>query len=145
MSLQGQDPVDLQSLSDRYELIAELGTSDSAQTWIGKRRDDGSDVLIVVSRTPEGDEKNALTLLAADAHLLATLAHRNLVPIIEGRWIGTDALAVTSARSAHPTPDELIARGEEFSSPRIAATLQEVNGLSEGAGSQKVVHRALGP
>jgi len=145
MSLQEQSPVDLQSLTDRYELIAELRTGDATQMWIGKRRDDGSDVLIVVSRTPEGDEKNALTLLAADAHLLATLPHRNLVPIIDVRWIGTDALAVISARVADPTLDELIARGEEFSSPRIAAILQEVYGLLEWARSQKVVHRALGP
>ena len=136
-----QDPVELDSLLDAYDVVAEMGTHEDGRTFIAKRRDNGADVLIRVVRTPNGDEKNALTLFAADTQLLSRHTHRNLVPIIEGRWVGADAFAVVSERVVAPTLEELLARGEEFSSSRVATILRDVDGVLEWARGQKVVHR----
>lgn len=137
-----QEPVSLDQLAEGYEVIGELAGRDDARTYVATRRSDSAAVLIAVARTPADDEGNALSLLAADTNLLATLAHRNLLPVLEGRWAGTDAFAVISERIAAPTLAELLAR-EKFSFQRIAAILQEVNGLLDWARGQKIVHRVV--
>lgn len=137
-----QEPVSLDQLAEGYEIIGELAGRDDARTYVATRRSDNAAVLIAVARTPADDEGNALSLLAADTNLLATLTHRNLLPVLEGRWVGTDAFAVISERLAAPTLEELLAR-EKFSFQRIAAILQEVNGLLEWARGRKIVHRVV--
>jgi hypothetical protein len=143
---------DLTSLNDDYELVGELTGSGDARSYIAtrkgestKRRGDQTGVVITVVTTPEGDEANALTHLAADTQLLARMSHRRLVPIIEGRWIGDDAYAVVTQRITDPSLAQVLSTGEKFSNPRIAAILREVNGLLEWAREQKVVHRNITP
>src|SRR5687768_5290887 len=139
-----QDPLDIEQLGETYEVIGELSGREDARTFIGKQREDGVDVLIAVIQTPEGDEGNALSHVAADANLLSGLSHRNLLPIKEGRWIGTDAFAVVTERVYAPTLGELLARRDEvFDYPRVATILREINGVLEWARAQKVVHRAV--
>lgn len=143
--MSSQEPLTLDQLGETYEVIGEMSGREDARTFMAKRRADGADVLISVASTPAGDEGNALSHLAADANLLAGRVHRNLAPIVEGRWVGTDAFAIVSERMNARSLDELLARREEeFDFPRIAMILQEVNGLLEWARSQKVVHRAIG-
>jgi hypothetical protein len=143
-------PPDLSALNDDYEVVGEITGSGDARSYIAtrkgegtKRRDDQTGVVITVVTTPAGDEANALTHLAADTQLLARTAHRRLIPIIEGRWIGDDAFAVVTQRITDPSLAQKLATGEAFSNPRIAAILREVNGLLEWAREQKVVHRNL--
>jgi hypothetical protein len=143
---------DLTSLNADYELVGELTGSGDARSYIAtrkgestKRRGDQTGVVITVVTTPEGDEANALTHLAADTQLLARMSHRRLVPIIEGRWIGDDAYAVVTQRITDPSLAQVLSTGERFSNPRIAAILREVNGLLEWAREQKVVHRNITP
>jgi len=139
-----QESLELEQLSESYEIIGELAGRDDARTFIAKRREDGKDVLIAVAQTPPGDEGNALSHLATDAKRLVELSHRNLLPVLEGRWIGTDAFAVVTPRVYFPTLEELLSRrDEEFSFPRVATILQEINGALEWARTQKVVHRAI--
>lgn len=143
LRMSSQPPDILESLSDAYDVVAELHARDDAQTYMGTRREDGARVLIHVARTPKGDEGNALTHYAADANLLAGLRHRNLIPVLEARWLDADTLAVVTQRVAAPDLEEVLARGEELSYPRIAAILREVNGLLDWARSQGVVHRCV--
>jgi chemotaxis protein histidine kinase CheA len=148
--------LELDQLGETYEIIGELSGRADARTFMGKRRADGadpgkrradgSDVLIVVAQTPPGDEGNALSHLAADANLLASSGHRNLLSIVEGRWLGTDAFATVIQRPGVPSLVELLSRrDEEFGFPRIANILREANGVLEWARSQKVVHRSITP
>jgi Protein tyrosine and serine/threonine kinase len=140
-----QDTLDLESLAGTYEIIGELGGRNDARTFIAKQRDTRMDVLIAVMGGPEGDEGNALSHLAADANRLAELHHRNLVPILEGKWVGPDAFALITERVYYPSLAELLLRRDEaFSCPRVATVLQEINGVLEWARNQKVVHRAIG-
>src|ERR1700716_3596292 len=80
-------PPDLSALNDDYELVGEITGSGDAHSYIAtrkgegtKRRDDRTGVVITVVTTPEGDEANALTHLAADTQLLARSAHRRMIP-----------------------------------------------------------------
>ena len=136
----------LEQLEETYEIIGELTGRTDARTFMGKRRGDGGDVLIVVFTTPAGDEGNALSHLAADVTQLASARQRNLLSIVEGRWIGTDAFAIVMERRDAPTLAELLSRREEeFGLQRIAAILRDTNGVLEWARSQKIVHRAVTP
>lgn len=141
---------DLSSLNDDYEIVGEITGSGDAHSYIAtrkgegtKRRGDQTGVVITVVTTPEGDEANALTHLAADTQLLSRTTHRRMIPIIEGRWIGDDAYAVVTQRITDPSLAQVLATGEAFSNPRIAAILREVNGLLEWARAQRIVHRNI--
>jgi hypothetical protein len=143
---------DLSPLSADYEIVGEQDGVDGVRRYVAtrkgdtaKRRDDQPGVLITVFPTPEGDEANALSHLAADTQLLARLAHRRLIPVIEGRWLGDDSYAVVTRRVAEPSLADRLASGETFTTPRIAAILRDVNGLLEWAREQRVVHRAVTP
>src|SRR5438270_10483940 len=109
MSDTTQSP-DLSALTADYDLVGELDTVDGPRTYIGrrkvgagKRHDDQTGVLISLVTTPQGDEANALTLLAADTQVLSRLTHRRLVPVLEGRWIADDVYAVVTQRVTDPS------------------------------------------
>ena len=139
-----KDKLDLDQLADAYDVTGELGGNEDARTFLGARRENGQPVLISIAREPAGDEGNALSHLAADVNLLAGQRPRNIVPIIESRWIGKDTLAIVTERLTLPTLEEQLSRREEeFSYPRIATILQEVNAALEWARGQKVVHRGV--
>src|SRR6266568_1419370 len=140
------ESLSLEQLGDAYEVIGELTGRPDARAFLGKRRQDGADVLIVVATPPQGDEGNALSHLAADVTQLASAHQRNLLSIVEGRWIGTDAFAIVMQRPDAPTLAELLSRREEaFGLQRIAAILRDANGVLEWARSQKIVHRSVNP
>ncbi len=143
---------DLSPLATDYDVVGQQDGTDGVRRYLAtrkgdtsKRRDDQPGVLITVFTTPQGDEANALSHLAADTQLLARLAHRRLIPVIEGRWLGDDAYAVVTRRIAEPSLAERLSAGETFTTPRIAAILRDVNGLLEWAREQRVVHRAVTP
>lgn len=141
-----QEPLSLEGFGEAYQVIGELSGRPGARTVMATRRDDGAPVLIMVTRTPDGDEGNALSHLAADANLLSGAAHRNLLPVVEGKWLGTDAFALVTERGTMPTLEDMLSRREEqFDFPRIAAILQQVNMLLEWARARKVVHRTVTP
>lgn len=139
-----KDHLDLKQLADTYEILGELAGREDARSFLGNVLEDRKPILVTVSSEPEGDEGNALSHLAADVNLLSGVRHRNLVPIIEARWLGTDALAVITERVALPSlEDQLSRRDEAFPYPRIATILQEVNAVLDWARGQKVVHRSV--
>ena len=136
----------LDVLEDRYEIIGELGGRRDVRTIMARRRDDGADVLVSVFRSPGGDEGNALSHLASDANRLAERWHPNLVRVHEARWLNEDMLAVVTDRVRYPALDDLlIRRDEEFSPPRVAMVLRDINSAIEWAREEKIVHRHVNP
>jgi hypothetical protein len=142
--------VDTSSLDSAYTVVGELGSTDHCRTLTAerktenaRRRDDHTGVLISIFSTPEGDEANALSHLAADTKVLASESHRRLVPVIEGRWLDDDHFAVITQRLNDPTVTQRLASREAFSTIRIAAILRELNGLLDWAREQGIVHRVI--
>ena len=143
---------DLSSLATDYDIVGEVGGTRDARVYManrkdpaGKRRDDQTAVLISVVSSPDGDEGNALSHLAADTKMLAGATHRRLIPVIEGRWLGNDAFAVITQRTSDPSLTQILATREKFSTTRVAAIVREVNGLLEWARSHNVTHRGINP
>jgi hypothetical protein len=137
-------PVNLESLNSTYEVQGELTDRKDARRLLAKRRADGTPVTISVFQAPQGDQGNAISHLAADVNRLIGVDHPNLVPILAGHWVGTDAFAIVSPRVDAPTLEELLSRREEdFSYARVAVVLREINGVIEWARAQKFVHRAV--
>jgi hypothetical protein len=135
---------DLAQLAESYDIIGELSGRDDARAFMGTRRSDNKPIAVTVFREPSGDEGNALSHLAADTNLLSGLSHRNLIPVLEGKWLGTDAFAVVTERvNATTLEEQLSRREEEFGYARIATILQEMNAVLDWARGQKVVHRGL--
>ncbi|MDB4874533.1 MAG: serine/threonine protein kinase [Gemmatimonadetes bacterium] len=142
---EGKTAPNLKVLDDSYEILGELRSGERTGTYIAKRSADGTDVIITVVDAPQGGENNALNLFAADTQLLSKLTHAQVPQVIEGRWVGKDQFAVVSRRHQTSTLDELLARGEKFSPPRVSTILQEVNAILEWARSNGVVHRGVSP
>ena len=147
-----RQPLDLSVLEAEYNIVGEVGGVRNARAFTAerkdrssKRRDDETGVLIEVVEPLEGDEGNAVSHLAADVKALTGQAHRRLVPIIEGRWLGTYAFSVVRQRLSDSTLEQRLATGEKFSNPRAAAILREINGLLEWARERAIVHRAVTP
>ncbi len=144
-----EKPLDLAPLDSDYSIVGELGNTSNCRTLIAerkhndsKRRDDQTGVVISIYCTPEGDEANALSHLAADTKVLASEGHRRLVPVVEGRWLG-DHFAVVTQRIGDTTIAQRLQSREVFSTIRIAAILRELNGLLEWARDRGIVHRIL--
>lgn len=136
----------LDVLQDRYEIIGELGSRRDIRMIMARRREDGTDVLVSVFQNPQGDEGNALSHLASDANRLAERSHPNLVRVHEARWLNDDTLAVVTDRVRYPAlEDLLIRRNEEFSPPRVAMVLRDVNSAVEWARDERIVHRHVNP
>ncbi len=140
----------LTALENDYDVVGEVRGPGGVRAYTAtrkdagaKRRDDQSAVLISIVPNPEGDEGNALSHLAADTKLLAGMSHRRLIPVIDGRWVGTDAFAVITLRTTDSSVEQRLATGETFSTPRVAAILREVNGLLEWAREHSVIHRKV--
>ena len=144
MSRKAPEPLDLDELKGTYDIVGELAGRKDARQMIARRKDDGANVTISVFGVPEGDQGNALSHLAADINRLQGVATPGLVPIIEGRWVGTDAFAIVTPRIDSPSLEEVLSRrDEDFSYARISAVLRELNAVVEWAREKKFVHRAL--
>ena len=144
MSSRKQDP-DLSPLQDKYEIVGEVGGRDHIKTYVGKRKEDGRDVLItVMAAAPDVAAGKAIAQFAADANLLATLSHPNVPQVIEGRWIGDDAFALVSDRIQGTTLADLL-KGDRIPNPRIADILGDVDGVLEWARGERLSHRGVTP
>ncbi len=140
-----QENPDLSPLQDKYEVVGDVGGRDHTKSYVGKRREDGRDVLItVMMAAAEVAEGKAIAQFAADVNLLATLSHPNVPQVIEGRWIGDDAFALVSDRVQGTTLAELL-KGDRMSNPRIAHILGDVDGVLEWARGERLSHRAVTP
>jgi hypothetical protein len=142
---EAQTAPNLEVLHDAYEILGELRSGDRVGTYLARRRADGLDVVITVVQEPKGGENNSLNLFAADTQLLSQISHPHFPQVIEGRWVGKDQFAVVSKRYQTETLDERLARGEEYSPPRIAEILREVDAALEWGRENGIVHRGVTP
>jgi Protein tyrosine and serine/threonine kinase len=130
-------------LAERYEILGELRGSVVARRLIGRRRDDGLEVMIVTVDAAHGGDNNALAHFASDAQILTRASHPLILQVLEGQWLGADAYAVVSERVHGPTLHEVLSSGERLPNPRIATMLHDVNDALGWARNQGVVHRGV--
>jgi serine/threonine protein kinase len=135
---------DLSRLEKDYKILTELHREDGSRTFLARHLGLDRDVTITVSRAP-GDDDKALVHFAADARLLASIRHPNLIPVIEGVWLDEHTLAVVRERTDGSTLDQLISSVGPVPVARVAATIEQVQMALDRVRSDGVVHRNVSP
>lgn len=136
------DPI--AGLDKEYQILTELYGSGEARTYLARHLSLNRDVTLTVVQAAGGD-RSYLTAYAHDAELLKGQRHPNVVPVIEGRWIGPDTFAVARARVRGSTLDQLISAVGAMPPDRITAALREITTALVFARAAGVVNRFISP
>ena len=139
MPINGFTP-DLNTLQSDYQVLTELRSSATTRTYLARHLKLNRDVTISVIRLADGEDPATLTLFAADARTLTVMRHRNVVPVIEGRWV-TDGVfgSFAHACAARRSISSLRRRGP--CRHRASPALQQVHSAIEWARDNGIVHR----
>jgi len=133
---------DLNGLSNDYEILSDLRKSSTARAYLARHRKLNRDVTVTVVRAPASD-RNALTHFASDARMLSVMRHRNVVPVIEGRWIPESGYAVVRARVRGTTLGDVIRGTGALPVTRVADTLEQVQSALEWARGNGIMNRGV--
>lgn len=134
---------DLSKLEDTYEILSTLNEDRESTSYLARHRELGRDVTITIVHMPDGGDNNTLTHFASDARLLSSARHESIVPVIEGRWLNDETLAVVRVLARGSTLTETLATSGAFSQERVAETLDQVNRGLQWARESGVVHRTV--
>lgn len=138
-------PAELAKLGQDYQILTELHHGAASRTYLARHLGLNRDVTINVVRaksgTPGGRRNEDLTELASDARVLSAVRHPNVVPVIEGRWLGDDLFAVVRARVRGSSLDQTLSAVGPLSLARAASALEQVNAALEWARTNGVSHR----
>jgi hypothetical protein len=135
--------LDLGPLEENYQIEGELRRDTRVRVFRAKRRADDRQVEVAVAKANADDERHSVEHLASDATILAGNPHPSLAGIVEGRWLGDDAVAVVRDRIDGAPLSELIAQGQSYTNPRIAKFLESIREGLAWAREHGVVHRTI--
>ena len=142
-------PAELAKLGQDYQILTELHHGAASRTYLARHLGLNRDVTINVVRaksgTRGGRRNEDLTELASDARVLSAMRHPNVVPVIEGRWLGDDLFAVVRARVRGSSLDQTLSAVGPLSLARAASALEQVNAALEWARTNGVSHRHVSP
>ena len=135
---------DLSKLDNRYQVLGELRRAENGRIFLARHTGLNRDVTIDVIRVPSGDDE-ALRFLASDAELLSSRRHAHVIPVIEGRWLGTDAFAMVRPRVRGSTLTQLISALGTVPTQRMSSILEQVHNALEWARTNDIVNRSVAP
>jgi serine/threonine-protein kinase len=133
----------LTKLERNYEILSELHREDASRTYLARHIGLNRDVTITV--VGAGLDDVALSHLASDARLLATIRHRNIIPIVEGIWLDGRTFAVVRARVRGSRLDQMIEKTGPVPIGQVATTIQSVRDAISWARENGIVHRRVTP
>lgn len=131
---------DLSKLDGTYQLLTELRRSSVSRTYLARQTATNRDVTITVTHAP-ATGSNELAHLASDARLLGTMTHPNVVPVIEGRWLGARSFAVVRERVNGSTLDQLLSAVGPLPPARVASVLGQIHAAIVWARDNGILHR----
>src|SRR5262245_24498531 len=142
MSSDGLSPDVSSSITNDYEIISDLRESSSTRSYLARHRKLNRDVTVTVVSVPASN-KNALEHFASDARMLSVMRHRNVVPVIEGRWIPRGGFAVVRARVRGTTLEEAIREDGMLPAMRVGDILDQVKSVLEWARDNGIMNRGI--
>src|SRR5215510_1882540 len=142
MSSDGLSPDLSGSIANDYEIISDLRESSSTRSYLARHRKLNRDVTVTVVSVP-AKSRNALEHFASDARMLSVMRHRNIVPVIEGRWIPTGGFAVVRARVRGTTLEDAIREDGALPGPRVGDILEQVKAVLEWARDNGIMNRGI--
>jgi serine/threonine protein kinase len=129
-------------LSDRYELLEEVGRGGFAVVW--KARDKKLDRIVAVKRLHPGQDVQALERFKREARVVAGLNHRNIVGVLDVGEDGSGIFMIMELIQAGCLRDYLRQRG----ALGVEDALKLLNGILQGlsyAHRRNLVHRDIKP
>jgi uncharacterized protein YecT (DUF1311 family) len=133
----------LTKLERNYEILSELHREGASRTYLARHLGLNRDVTITV--VGAGIDDVTLSHLASDARLLATMRHRNIIPIVEGIWLDGHTFAVVRARVRGSRLDHMIEKTGPIPIGQVATTIQSVRDAISWARENGIVHRRVTP
>ena len=133
----------LSELEGDYQVLTELHRTANSRSYLARHLKLNRDVTITVVRA--AGDRSSLKRFADDVARMKSTRHANVIPVIEGRWLGNDAFAVVRARVRGSTLDQLVSAVGPLPLPRIAATLGDVRSALDWARTSGITNRTIAP
>jgi uncharacterized protein YecT (DUF1311 family)/serine/threonine protein kinase len=129
-------------LEQRYQILTELHRSATSRTYLARHLELNRDVTITIVQPADSAEA---ARVAADARVLSSIRHANIVPVIEGHALDDGTFAVVHARVRGSTLEQTLSAVGAMPLARVSATLQQVHDALECARTNGVTHRGVLP
>jgi uncharacterized protein YecT (DUF1311 family) len=133
---------DLTKLEQDYQILTELHRSRDSRTYLARHLELNRDVTITVVRRGAGGAQS-LSRFAGDVERLRTARHPNIIPVIEGRWLGDGCFAVARARVRGSSLDQLVSSIGAIPLATIANSLHQVQSALEWARTNAIANRTV--
>lgn len=133
----------LTKLDGKYQILTELHHCGESRTYLGRDLELNRDVTITVAHAPR--DKAFLNAYAADAGVLQTKRHPNIVPVLEGTWLDDATFAVVRARVRGSTLDQTVNAGGAMPEATIAVALDELTNALIWARDNGITSRCIEP
>src|SRR4051812_22357204 len=88
----------LTGLDGDYKILGELHRTACGVTYLARNLHLLRDVTVTVVTLSAAGGRATLTQLSNDTRLFIGLRNPNIIPVLEGRWLGRNAFAVVRAR-----------------------------------------------
>ncbi|MEO6877914.1 MAG: hypothetical protein ABI205_05490, partial [Gemmatimonadaceae bacterium] len=133
---------DLSKLEHDYQILTELHRSRDSRTYLARHLELNRDVTITVVRRGAGGAQS-LSRFAGDVERLRTARHPNVIPVIEGRWLGDGCFAVARARVRGASLDQLVSSIGAVPLGTVASALQQVQSALTWARTNAIANRTI--
>ncbi len=133
---------DLSKLEHDYQILTELHRSRDSRTYLARHLELNRDVTITVVRRGAGGAQS-LSRFAGDVERLRTARHPNVIPVIEGRWLGDGCFAVARARVRGASLDQLVSSIGAVPLATVASALQQVQSALTWARTNAIANRTI--
>ncbi|HEX3865587.1 MAG TPA: hypothetical protein VHV78_02505, partial [Gemmatimonadaceae bacterium] len=113
-------------LDGDYKVLEELHRASGSTTYVARNLHLLRDVTVTVVPVSVPGGRATLTQLSSDTRTIIGLRNPNVIPVLEGRWLGRNAFAVVRARVRGSTLAELLGSAGNVPLLRVQATLEQV-------------------
>ena len=133
-------------LSDKYQLVREIGRGGMGSVWLAKRLDLNADVAVKVMRTDAAEKPGALARFRREAKATAALRSPHVVQILDcGVDAATGVAFITMELLDGESLAERLARLSQLPAAEVASIVAQVaRGLARAHGAG-IIHRDLKP
>jgi uncharacterized protein YecT (DUF1311 family) len=136
------DSLDISKLGGDYQILTELDAGSGSRTYLARHLRLNRDVVITAY---DGIDRTALAQFADDVSRLIALRHPNVIPIIDGRWIGDATYAVVRARVRGATLHQVVDTEGAMPPAQVDETLRQIANALAWARGKGIVYRGVSP
>ncbi|MBV9495151.1 MAG: hypothetical protein JOZ54_12960, partial [Acidobacteria bacterium] len=133
----------LSKLDEKYQILTKLHHGADSRTYLARDLELSRDVTITVARA--AGDRAFLQAYAADAEVLKTRRHPNVMPVLEGIWLNDATFALVRARVRGSTLDQTVSAVGAMPPERMAGALNELTMALIWARDVGITNRCVEP